>query len=352
MRTVGCVTEARIARRSCWRALLVAVMASSLTLGAHAQDTHPLSDKWTGDRLDPKWNVTVLGDAQDMEHEVKVANGQLTIRAAGSDMWGDNDNGIFIWQPANGDFQVTLELRGLQRTDDSAKVGIMVRSSLDIQAVNSFLQVMPKGGALQNRFEFGGSSGPGSGCPGADCNPWGDPSEGDLGNQPTILQRLTRVGNQITGERSYDGGQTWVGLRKGSLAVRDKATIELPDDVLVGIAMTSHNAGEVGEAWVGPITFTQTATRPTENGLVAATAVDANGVPVYGAGLVIKKGSDVLLNSVGETWVSNTTSAFLPPGAYTIEATESDTHAAGAPVPFTIETGKSVVLKVPVGKAN
>lgn len=49
---------------------------------------------------------------------------------------------------------------------------------------------------------------------------------------------------------------------------------------------------------------------------------------------------------------SNTASHFLKPGAYTVEAAESDTHAAGTPVPFEIQTGKTVVLKVPVGKAK
>jgi regulation of enolase protein 1 (concanavalin A-like superfamily) len=346
MRKASCVTP------SAWRALLAAVVASSLTLAAYAQDTHPLSDKWAGDKLDARWNVTVLGDAQDQESSVTVENGKLRIVAGGSDIWNDNDNGIFIWQPANGDFQVTLEIQGMQRTDPSSKLGIMVRSSLDITAANIFTQVMPKGGTMQGRAEAGATSGPGSGCPGDNCNPFGDPDEGDLGNQPTILQRLTRTGNTFKTDRSYDGGKTWVGLHTGSLAAQDQAELALSDDVLVGIAMTSHNTGEVATGIVGPISFTQNATRPTGNGLVAATAVDANGAPVYNAGLVVKKGSDVVLTSVGDVWVSNTTSAFLAPGAYTIEATESDAYAAGAPVPFTIEAGKSVVLKVPVGKAN
>lgn len=334
-------------------AAMAAALAWSLGLtGAFAQATHPLSDTWQGDRLDPKWNITVLGDAQEQEWSVTVSNGQLRIVAGGSDIWNDNDNGIFIWQPANGDFQVTLEMRGLQRTDPSAKVGIMVRANLDITGINTYLQGMPKGGALQSRLQPGGSSGPGSGCPSAECNPWGDPEESTIGNMPTIWQRLTRIGNQITAERSYDGGQTWVGLRKGSLAERDKATINLPDDVLVGIAMTSHNAGEVGEALLGPITFTQLATRPTNNGLVAATAVDENGAPARNVNLILKKGNDVIGQSGNENWYSNTASFFLPPGAYTIQTSEGDEYQAGQPVPFQIETGKTVILKVPVGKAR
>jgi hypothetical protein len=329
-----------------------ATLATSLCLSAFAQDTHPLSDTWKGDTLDPKWNVTVLGNAQEQEHSVKVENGALRIQVGGSDIWENNDNGMFIWQPANGDFQVTLEIRGLKRTDDSAKLGIMVRKSLDITDVNVFTQVMPKGGTMQVRSEYGGASGPGSGCPGDECNPFGDPYDGDLGNQPTVLQRLTRTGNKFKTDRSYDGGKTWVGLHTGSRVSQDENEVAMPDDVLVGIGMTSHNAGEVGEGVIGPITFVQTAARPTENGLVAATVTDANGAPVPEVGLVLKKGSDVAGTSVAADIISNTASFFLAPGAYTIEAAESDAYAAGTPVPFEIQTGKTVVLKVPVGKAK
>jgi hypothetical protein len=227
----------------------------------------------------------------------------------------------------------------------------MVRANLDRTGANVFAQGMPKGGTMQSRPEAGEASGPGSGCPGDECNPWGDPDTSTLGDMPTIHQRLTRIGNQITAERSYDGGKTWGGLHTGSLAAQDKVTINLPDDVLVGIAMTSHNSGEVGEALLGPILFTQLATRPTTNGLIAATATDANGKPAADVNLIVKKGSDVVGRSGLEGDVaSNTASFFLAPGAYTIEAAESDTYSAGTPVPFEIKTGVTQVLKVQAGK--
>lgn len=329
---------------------------------AYSQDTepapepaaHPVTDTWAGDKLDPKWNVTVMGDAQDQEHEVKVENGLLRVTAGGSDIWGQQDNGIFIWQPANGDFQITLEHRALTRTDASAKAGIMVRSSLDTAAANTFLQVMPKGGALQSRFEHAApDSGPGSGCPGENCNPWGNPDEEDE-NRPVILQRLTRIGTSIKAERSYDDGKTWVGIRLNDFADRDVAEIELPDDVLVGIAMTSHNAGEVGEAVFGRITFTQIATRPTNNGLIAATVVDEDGVPVPETGIEVLKGDERVGTSilVDEALASNTASFFLPPGVYTVRAGETDIYAAGPPVSVELTTGKVENLKLKPGAAK
>jgi hypothetical protein len=328
--------------------VLALALAGGMSLHAGYAQSSRLDDAWLGDKLDPKWRVTVLGDAQNQESSVKVESGALRIRAAGSDIWDARDNGIFVWQPINGDFEVLLEMRGLRRTDPSAKVGIMVRTSLDVSSPNVFLHGMPTGGALQSRAEPGGSTGPGSDCPGENCNPWGDPNTSDLGNMPTILQRLTRKGNVFTAERSYDGGRTWVGLRKGPSADRDRAEVKLPDDVLVGIAMTSRNPSEVGEALLGPNYFGHIAFRYTDNGLVVGTATGANGKPVPGVGLIVKRGSETVGSSTGS--MSNTASFFLKPGQYTIQTAETDGYAAGAPVSFEIKTGEVVDLKVPAGK--
>jgi hypothetical protein len=353
----------RAGRPSAWA---VGVLALSVVTGlslriAYSQDTppaadvHPLSDTWKGDKLDPKWNVTVLGDSQNQENSVKVENGTLRLRAGGSDIWGGTDNGLYIWQVANGDFEITLEHRSLDRTDPSSKAGIMVRSSLDVSSANSFLQVMPKGGAFQSRLTNGATeTGPGSGCPGAECNPWGNPDEDDP-NRPVILQRLTRTGKTLKAERSYDAGKTWVGLRTGSIAVRDlHENVEMPDDVLVGIALTSHNTGQEAEAVVGPITFRQIALRPTGAGLVAATATGEDGKPVADTGLEVLKGTERLGTSVNEDSgiISNTASFFLAPGAYTVRAAENDTYAAGAPQAVDLKTGDVKVLNAPVGAAK
>jgi hypothetical protein len=141
-----------------------------------------------------------------------------------------------------------------------------------------------------------------------------------------------------------------VGLRLGTIADRDQAEIEFPDDVLVGIALTSHNAGQEGEAVVGPIRFTQTAARPTTNGLVALTAVDADGAPVPDVGIEVLKASDIQGTSVGDVWASNTASFFLPPGTYTARVPEDDYYEAGEAVQFEVKTGEVQVLKVKVGK--
>lgn len=320
-----------------------------------------LNDDWKGATLDPKWHVTALGDAQEQDSSVKLDKGLLHLMAAGSDTWVGGDNNLYVWQPVNGDFQVTLELHSIAFTNQAAKCGIMVRSSLSKFSPNVFCQAMPKGGDLQVRLAsatIGDSdTGPGSGCPGDMCNPWGDPNNDDP-NRPVIQIRLTRTGDVFKAERSDDGGKTWAGEHSGSRAGQDTATNALGDDVLVGIAYDSHDAATVGEAVVGPITFTQMAQRPSGNGLLAATAVDANGMPVENVGLILNSGSTMVATTIGQDSSSNaiasdTASFFLKPGKYTIQAGENDTYQAGTPVPLEIKAaGEVQTLKIPIGKSK
>lgn len=90
--------------RSTWLAVLfsLALIAHPLVSSARAAEK---SDDWKGTTLDPKWHTTVMGDAKENPHAVRIENGKLRITAGGSDIWNDNDNGLFLWQWANGDFQ-------------------------------------------------------------------------------------------------------------------------------------------------------------------------------------------------------------------------------------------------------
>jgi hypothetical protein len=328
--------------------LKIRAFSAGSTTPAPVPAASPLNDTWKGTTLDPNWHVTILGDAQDQEHSIKLDNGLLRLTAGGSDIFGKSDNGMYIWQPANGDFQVTLEMHNIAFTSASAKCGIMVRASLDTTSRYAAEFSMPWGGFLESRLTPAAAPPNGSGCPGPECVAWGDPNAEDP-SRPVILLRLTRKGDVFMAERSADGGKTWGHLRTGSLQGRDTIAVKLGDDVLVGIAYTSRNSSQTGEAVVGPITFTQLATRPTGNGLLAATATDASGQPVAEVGLIVKSGSDKLGTSVGAAITSNTASFFLKPGTYTVEAAETGTYKAGTPVPFEIKFGQVQELKVKVG---
>jgi hypothetical protein len=136
-----------------WPAVLVglALVAGSPARLALAQEK---GDAWKGTALDPKWHLTILGDAQTEANAIEVKDGTLKITAGGSELFGAADNGVFLWQAANGDFEAVLEIRSLKKISDdlnSTKVGIMVRPNLDIHGPHVYALAMPKGTHLQSR---------------------------------------------------------------------------------------------------------------------------------------------------------------------------------------------------------
>jgi hypothetical protein len=338
--------------RSLARTTAILVLAIGGVSTAFAQAFAPQSDDWKATTLGAHWRVTVMGDAQPEANSFTVGNGILKVIAGGSDIWTDNDNGIFFWQPANGDFEATIEIRSLTKISDSLnsqKVGIMVRPSLDIHAPHAYMIAMPKGTHIQKRDAVGEQAGPASGDAGRLS--WGDGS----GSGPTMHMRLTRLGNKYTAQRSFDAGKTWERIHDEDHPDTDTVEVALGDDVLMGImvgAIHGFDDPTLTEAVVGPFQYKQLATRPTTNGLIAATAVDPNGKPAEGGHLIVKKGSDVVATSLTDPGPSNTGSFFLPPGQYTIEAAETDVLSAGTPVPFEVKTGVVEDLKVPTGKAK
>jgi len=336
--------------------LAIALMGGGGLRPAGAETFATPSDDWKGDKLDlSKWHLTAWGDAQESEHSAEIKDGALHIIAGGSDMWGDNDNGVFLWQPANGDFQATLEIRSVKMIGGTTPVGIMVRPSTDLHAPEIMAKAVPAGTNLQHRDEVGGDTGPSTG--GTNSLPWGD----STGNGPTIMLRLTRTGKTFVASRSDDGGKTWGPLHGADNLDKDMVDLDMPDDVLVGIATCAvfdptQADKPTTEAVVGPFTFTQTSARPTTNGLVALTAVNDKNEPAPGAFLIVKDkdGKEVgtTKNDVTDPAASNTGSFFLPPGTYTVEAGDTDMFAAGVPVPFEIKTAGVQDLPVTVGKAK
>jgi regulation of enolase protein 1 (concanavalin A-like superfamily) len=249
------------------KATTLVVSLLALVLAGFAFAASPLDDDFNAPSLDPKWTVSVLGDAQLQEHSAKVENGKLVLVSAGRDIWDDNDNGIYVWQAATGDFRITLKLERLDETDASAKLGIMIRQDLDIHAPNVFAMAMPKGIHIQGRDTRGGSTGPVS----TGRIEW--PDRG----QSTIWVRVTRTGDDFKQEASYDGKE-WVSTHDEANRWKDIRTVKLPRTVLVGIAMTSHQSTTTTTGIVDDFVFEQLGDGPPPGtGFVVPDAVDEQG---------------------------------------------------------------------------
>jgi regulation of enolase protein 1 (concanavalin A-like superfamily) len=160
------------------------------------------------------------------------ATGEITLRASGGDLWDAGDQGYFLSQAVEGNFQITARaLTQPSNTSGWAKSGPMIRESLDPGARSALLYATPGNGLVFQWRELTHGH-----------TALSQALDADMLKVPIVL-RLTRKGNEITAELSLDDGQTF------KLAA-DPFTYEreLPQRLYVGLAITSHNSSQITEA--------------------------------------------------------------------------------------------------------
>ena len=155
----------------------------------------------------------------------------ITIEAAGADIWNTTDLGHIFYEEVSGDFDARVEVTSLENTNPHAKAGLMVRAALDPKARNVMVRKRAGFGiSPQWRPQDGASTTSTTSEKGAPLSR----VEGGVMENAT-WQRLERVGDTI---RAYgsDNGEDW------TLMVELTADqIELPDTVVLGLAVTSHD---------------------------------------------------------------------------------------------------------------
>jgi hypothetical protein len=163
-------------------------------------------------------NVGITGTSSSFDDTI-------TLQGSGSDIWGNEDAFSFVSQALGGDCVVTARLLSISNTDYWAKAGLMMRESNATGAKNVSLLVTPEAGGtrLQHRNSEEGST-----------------SDHQLsGSNTPLWLRIVRSGNTFTGWQSNDGA-TWTNIHA--------VTVAMNSEVLVGLAVTSHNNGALNTA--------------------------------------------------------------------------------------------------------
>jgi endoglucanase len=163
------------------------------------------------------WQSQDIGTV-GLSGSVNFNNGVFTVGGSGADIWGTADGFRFVYLPVNGNFTITARVLSVQNTDQWAKAGVMIRSSLTANSANAFVAVTPGNGVTwQYRTSNGGNTG---------NNAMG-------GLSAPYWVRLVRSGSTFTAFRSPNG-VTWT--QQGS-----PQSITMGTTVYVGLALTSHN---------------------------------------------------------------------------------------------------------------
>jgi hypothetical protein len=173
--------------------------------------------------------VFVHGQATSL---IETGPDSFIMSGAGYDIWDMSDEFTYLYKRLNGDGSLTVRVDSLENTNDWAKVGVMIRDSLDPDSKNAMAYVTPNGRVgWQYREMTSGNSSSTRSDPGAVTTPY--------------WVRLTRTGNTIKAEHSADG-VTWEPMVE--VANPDEPSelrFSLDTNIYIGLAVTSHSSGVV-----------------------------------------------------------------------------------------------------------
>jgi len=161
---------------------------------------------------------------------VETSPGNITMGAAGIDIWDMSDEFTFAYKALNGNGSITVRVDSLQNTNDWAKAGVMIRDSLNADAKNAMAYVTPNGrvGWQYRQLTAGGGTSTRS-DPGTITLPY--------------WVRLTREGDTITAEHSADG-TTWEPMVETANPDEPSSlAIPMHSNIFIGLALTSHSSG-------------------------------------------------------------------------------------------------------------
>ena len=161
-----------------------------------------------------------------IEGEVLPTDGGYDIRARGNGIGGPGEQFYFAHQPRSGDFDLQVRVQSLGLTDPWAEAALVARQSETSNARFAAAAATPSitGAYFSWRADLG----------------LGGTKSGSFPvNYPMTWLRLKRSGNEFSGFASFDG-EIWREL--------GRATLDVPDLMLVGLAVASHDTNQATTA--------------------------------------------------------------------------------------------------------
>ena len=182
------------------------------------------------------WTDADFGDS--VPGSSSIGGGTMTVLGNGSSLWG-SDNFHYTYQPVSGNFAATLKINSGPTQAEWSKAGLMVRGS----TIQDSAQVM----VLKTRnhgLQFGRRASDGASNERFDA----DTEDGTL----PVWVRIVRNGNAFSAFHSTNGSD-W--------EYDASTTANLPDGVLIGMAVSSYQVGSLGTGNFDDFLFC-----PTEGG--------------------------------------------------------------------------------------
>ncbi len=220
----------------------------------------------------------------------ETSKGEMIMSALGTDIWDTADQFRYVYKNLSGDGSMTVRVNSLMRSDGWAKAGVMIRESLHPGSKHAFLCLTPDYGvSFQQRPETG--------------NVMSQVAMNTVVASSWV--KLTRTGNAFTAQRSADG-VTWT-----NVTFTAPVNISMAGNVLIGLALTSHNATTPTAAEFSNLSATGNVTGAWQTAEIGATQPKGNSAePLYvriedssGAGATIVNPDEaVTVRSAWQEW--------------------------------------------------
>ena len=169
---------------------------------------------------------------------LETADGTIVMNAIGADIWNTADEFRYAYKTLTGDGSLTARVDAIDAAPNGwVKGGVMIRQGTEAGAVNALIAITGgegDGATFQWRAEADAAS---------------DSSRTLTDIAPPYYVRIVREGNTFTGYLSADG-ENW--QQQGT----DAVDVTMSDPVLIGLALTSHNADQATGAVFSDISTT------------------------------------------------------------------------------------------------
>jgi hypothetical protein len=161
-------------------------------------------------------------DSPSGKGSYSINSGVYTIKGGGRDIWNEADAFYYVYAPLKGDGELTARVVSMTNTSAWAKAGVMVRETLDAGSRHAMTVLTPGNGTdFQYRLSTDGMS----------------TNAGPTAHSAPYWVRIIRQGSNFTGYVSPNG-TTWT--------QQSQTTIEMTEDVYIGLCVTAHDDYETG----------------------------------------------------------------------------------------------------------
>ena len=250
---------------------------------SEAEREFTAAQNWT-DKGAGALRLYLRGKAGNFQETTK---GEMIMSAIGTDIWDTADQCRYVYKNLSGDGSMVVRVNSLIRSDGWAKAGVMIRESLHPGSKHAFICLTPDYGvSFQQRPETG--------------NVMSQVSTNTVVASSWV--KLTRTGNAFSAQRSADG-VTWT-----NVTFTAPVNISMAGNVLIGLALTSHNATTLTAAEFSNLSTTGTVTGAWQTAEIGAAQPKGNSAePLYvriedstGAGATIVNPDEAI--TIRSTW--------------------------------------------------